>query len=33
MLPLPRRYYMPERIREMHRLRVEAAGLWTKPLV
>jgi sorting and assembly machinery component 37 len=31
MLPIPQRYYVPERIREMHRPRLEAAGLWTKP--
>ena len=31
MLPFPQRYYVPERIREMHRPRLEAAGLWTQP--
>jgi sorting and assembly machinery component 37 len=28
MLPIPQRYYVPGRIREMHRPRLEAAGLW-----
>ncbi|KAG2349759.1 hypothetical protein BDR05DRAFT_955621 [Suillus weaverae] len=30
MLPIPQRYYVPGRIREMHRPRLEAAGLWTQ---
>jgi sorting and assembly machinery component 37 len=29
MLPFPQRYYVPERIREMHRPRLEAVGLWS----
>jgi len=32
MLPFPQRYYVAERIREMHRPRLEAAGLWTRPV-
>ncbi|KAJ6502348.1 hypothetical protein C8R45DRAFT_1060628 [Mycena sanguinolenta] len=27
-LPVPQRYYVPGRIRDMHRHRLEAAGLW-----
>lgn len=27
-LPVPQRYYVPSRIRNMHRHRLEAAGLW-----
>lgn len=30
MLPIPQRYYVLGRIREMHRPRLEAAGLWTQ---
>ncbi|KAG2750637.1 hypothetical protein P692DRAFT_20831842 [Suillus brevipes Sb2] len=30
MLPIPQRYYVPGRIREMHRPRLEAACLWTQ---
>lgn len=30
ILPIPQRYYVPGRIREMHRPRLEAAGLWTQ---
>lgn len=30
MLPIPQRYYVPGRIREMYRPRLEAAGLWTQ---
>lgn len=30
MLPIPQRYYVPGRIREMHRPRLEAAGLWSQ---
>ena len=28
MLPVPQRYYVPSRIRECHRPRLEASGLW-----
>jgi hypothetical protein len=27
-LPLPQRYYLSDRIREAHKPRLEAAGLW-----
>ncbi|KAG2158236.1 uncharacterized protein EDB93DRAFT_1120544 [Suillus bovinus] len=30
MIPIPQRYYVPGRIREMYRPRLEAAGLWTQ---
>jgi sorting and assembly machinery component 37 len=30
-LPIPQRYYVPTRMREMHRPRLEAAGLWNLP--
>ncbi|KAJ7775070.1 hypothetical protein B0H16DRAFT_1509435 [Mycena metata] len=29
-LPVPQRYYVPQRIRNMHRARLEAAGLWNQ---
>jgi sorting and assembly machinery component 37 len=29
MMPIPQRYYVPNRIRESYRLRLEAAGLWS----
>ncbi|KAJ6525649.1 hypothetical protein B0H19DRAFT_1198199 [Mycena capillaripes] len=29
-LPVPQRYYVPSRIRSMHRPRLEAAGLWNQ---
>lgn len=29
MLPVPQRYYVPSRIREMHQDRLVAAGLWS----
>lgn len=28
ILPIPQRYYVPNRIRDMHRPRLEAAELW-----
>ncbi|KAF9792053.1 hypothetical protein BJ322DRAFT_1102582 [Thelephora terrestris] len=28
MMPIPQRYYVPNRIRELHKLRLEAVGLW-----
>lgn len=28
MLPVPQRYYVPGRVRESYRPRLEAAGLW-----
>ena len=28
MIPIPQRYYVPNRIREMYKPRLEAAGLW-----
>lgn len=28
MLPVPQRYYVPRRIRETYRPRLEAVGLW-----
>jgi sorting and assembly machinery component 37 len=28
MFPVPQRYYVPGRIRECHKARLEAAGLW-----
>ncbi|KAG6918117.1 hypothetical protein DXG01_016305 [Tephrocybe rancida] len=31
MYPLPQRYYVPGRIREMYRPRLETAGLWDLP--
>lgn len=31
MLPLPQRYYVPARIRESYRPRLEAAELWNLP--
>jgi sorting and assembly machinery component 37 len=31
MLSIPQRYYVPERIRESFRPRLEAAGLWRTP--
>lgn len=31
VLPLPQRYYVPGRIRESFRLRLEAVGLWNLP--
>lgn len=31
MLPLPQRYYVPARIRESYRPRLEAADLWNLP--
>jgi sorting and assembly machinery component 37 len=31
MLPVPQCYYVPGRIRECHRSRLEAAGLWILP--
>jgi hypothetical protein len=33
MLPVPQCYYVPGRIRECHRARLEAAGLWNLPEV
>jgi len=29
--PAPQRYYVPARIREMYRTRLEASGLWNIP--
>jgi len=29
VLPLPQRYYVPQRLRDVHRPRLEASGLWT----
>ncbi|THH10691.1 hypothetical protein EW145_g1140 [Phellinidium pouzarii] len=29
LFPLPQRYYLPDRLREMHKPRLEAAGLWS----
>lgn len=31
MIPLPQRYYVPKRIRESYKPRLEAAGLWNLP--
>lgn len=31
MLPLPQRYYVPARLRESYRPRLEAAELWNLP--
>ena len=31
MLPLPQRYYVPGRLRDSYRPRLEAAGLWNTP--
>lgn len=31
MLPVPQRYYVPGRIRDCFRPRLEAVGLWTQP--
>jgi sorting and assembly machinery component 37 len=31
MLPIPQRYYVPGRIRESYKPRLEAAGLWNPP--
>lgn len=28
MMPIPQRYYVPNRIRELHKPRLEAVGLW-----
>ena len=28
MLPIPQRYFVPNRIRQMHQPRLEAVGLW-----
>lgn len=28
MMPIPQRYYVPDRIRELYRPRLEAVGLW-----
>ncbi|KII88380.1 hypothetical protein PLICRDRAFT_161408 [Plicaturopsis crispa FD-325 SS-3] len=30
-LPLPQKYYVPDRIRDSHRVRLNAAGLWNQP--
>ena len=29
MMPIPQRYYVPNRIRELHKPRLEAVGLWS----
>lgn len=31
MLPLPQRYYVPNRLRQLTKPRLEAAGLWNLP--
>ncbi|KAH7913757.1 hypothetical protein BJ138DRAFT_563355 [Hygrophoropsis aurantiaca] len=31
VLPIPQRFYVPQRIRDSHRPRLEAAGLWNLP--
>jgi hypothetical protein len=31
MLPIPQRYYVPGRIRDSYRPRLEASGLWNLP--
>ena len=31
LYPIPQRYYVPGRIREMYRLRLETTGLWDLP--
>jgi len=32
MMPIPQRYYVPNRIRELHKPRLEFVGLWpTEP--
>ena len=28
MMPIPQKYYVPNRIRELHKPRLEAVGLW-----
>jgi sorting and assembly machinery component 37 len=28
MMPIPQRYYVPNRIRELYKPRLEASGLW-----
>jgi len=33
MFPVPQRYYVPGRMRECHKARLEAAGLWNLPEV
>ncbi|KAK2466795.1 hypothetical protein APHAL10511_001053 [Amanita phalloides] len=33
LFPLPQRYYIPTRIRELYRPRLEASGLWSLPEV
>jgi sorting and assembly machinery component 37 len=29
VLPLPQRYYVPDRLRDVYRPRLEASGLWS----
>ena len=29
VLPVPQRYYLPDRIRKLYKPRLDAAGLWT----
>lgn len=33
MMSLPQKYYVPHKIRDSYRPRLEAAGLWNLPLV
>ena len=30
-LSAPQRYYVPQRVRDLHRVRLEASGLWNLP--
>lgn len=30
-MPIPQKYYVPRRIREAYKPRLEAAGLWSSP--